>query len=254
MDSGTAKIRHHEAGFTLIELLIVIAIFGALAAILFPVFARSKEAAKTSQCLSNFHQIGLATELYLSDHDGLYAQTKTGSQDPDLEDAGGDLDDPDMGSVFAIISPYTGQTVTNDTLSRDGIYKCPSDPAPFDPSCDTINEQAPPVTSYLINAYFVFGLSESLVPSPSSTILYAERRSQAAGDIPQYCDYVYHPWFSPGNPVAPANEMDATVGAIATTRHNNLSNFGFADTHAKLLPWASTYAPPHVDLHALVQN
>jgi prepilin-type N-terminal cleavage/methylation domain-containing protein/prepilin-type processing-associated H-X9-DG protein len=56
-------------GFTLIELLVVIAIIAILAAILFPVFAQAKVAAKNTACLSNGRQIGMAVKLYLGDHD-----------------------------------------------------------------------------------------------------------------------------------------------------------------------------------------
>ena len=42
-----------KRGFTLIELLVVIAIIAILAAILFPVFARAREKARQSNCLSN---------------------------------------------------------------------------------------------------------------------------------------------------------------------------------------------------------
>lgn len=47
-------------GFTLIELLVVIAIIAILAAILFPVFARAREKARQTVCLSNQRQMGLA--------------------------------------------------------------------------------------------------------------------------------------------------------------------------------------------------
>jgi len=63
-----------KKGFTLIELLVVIAIIAILAAILFPVFAQAKEAAKKTSCLSQANQLGLASMMYVTDYDDtLYA-------------------------------------------------------------------------------------------------------------------------------------------------------------------------------------
>jgi prepilin-type N-terminal cleavage/methylation domain-containing protein/prepilin-type processing-associated H-X9-DG protein len=59
-------------GFTLIELLVVIAIIAILAAILFPVFARAREKARQTSCLSNMKQIALATDMYTVDYDECY--------------------------------------------------------------------------------------------------------------------------------------------------------------------------------------
>jgi prepilin-type N-terminal cleavage/methylation domain-containing protein/prepilin-type processing-associated H-X9-DG protein len=56
-------------GFTLVELLVVIAILAVLAAILFPVFARAREKARQTSCLSNMRQIGIAWLCYLQDYD-----------------------------------------------------------------------------------------------------------------------------------------------------------------------------------------
>jgi len=56
-------------GFTLIELLVVIAIIAILAAILFPVFARAREKARQSSCLSNVKQICVAILSYAQDWD-----------------------------------------------------------------------------------------------------------------------------------------------------------------------------------------
>jgi prepilin-type N-terminal cleavage/methylation domain-containing protein/prepilin-type processing-associated H-X9-DG protein len=61
--------------FTLIELLVVIAIIAILAAILFPVFAQAKEAAKKSASLSNTKQIGTAMHLYVGDYDDVTPST-----------------------------------------------------------------------------------------------------------------------------------------------------------------------------------
>ncbi|MEQ1936562.1 MAG: prepilin-type N-terminal cleavage/methylation domain-containing protein, partial [Fimbriimonadaceae bacterium] len=57
--------------FTLIELLVVIAIIAILAAILFPVFAQAKEAAKKTAAISNYKQQGTGTQLYMGDNDDL---------------------------------------------------------------------------------------------------------------------------------------------------------------------------------------
>jgi len=56
-------------GFTLVEILVVIAIIALLAALLFPVFARSRESSRRSACLNNLHQISTAFALYVQDHD-----------------------------------------------------------------------------------------------------------------------------------------------------------------------------------------
>lgn len=63
--------RKKKDGFTLIELLVVIAIIAILAAILFPVFARAREAARKSSCQSNLKELALAAQMYWNDYDAM---------------------------------------------------------------------------------------------------------------------------------------------------------------------------------------
>jgi len=58
-----------KRGFTLIELLVVIAIIAILAAILFPVFAKAKDKAQQTSCLSNEKQVMLGCLMYATDYD-----------------------------------------------------------------------------------------------------------------------------------------------------------------------------------------
>jgi len=69
MNSTVTTKSRTRYGFTLIELLVVIAIIAILAAILFPVFAKVREKARQTACLSNLKQIGLGEAQYEQDYD-----------------------------------------------------------------------------------------------------------------------------------------------------------------------------------------
>lgn len=69
MMTPLASRRLSSSGFTLAELLIVIAVIAILAAVLFPVFARARESARRTACLSSMKQIGLGMMQYLQDYD-----------------------------------------------------------------------------------------------------------------------------------------------------------------------------------------
>ena len=94
-------------GFTLIELLVVIAIIAILAAILFPVFARAREKARQSSCLSNTKQLGLAWMQYVQDYDEQVPYTYVGRVYP-----GGPLV-----TWWKYIEPY---------VKNSQVFSCPS--------------------------------------------------------------------------------------------------------------------------------
>lgn len=97
----------NKKGFTLIELLVVIAIIAILAAILFPVFARAREKARQSSCLSNIRQLGLAIAMYTQDHDEITPQAGLPWNSPD----------PDYSPWYYVLGRY---------IEDANILKCPS--------------------------------------------------------------------------------------------------------------------------------
>ncbi|NLE54995.1 MAG: prepilin-type N-terminal cleavage/methylation domain-containing protein, partial [Lentisphaerae bacterium] len=100
--------------FTLIELLVVIAIIAILAAILFPVFAQAKEAAKKTACLSNARQVGLANSMYLGDWEGVYPIHQAYMSQPPAGVEG------HLG-VEVALGPY----IQNASSGLMEIFKCP---------------------------------------------------------------------------------------------------------------------------------
>ncbi|WP_227624963.1 prepilin-type N-terminal cleavage/methylation domain-containing protein [Fimbriimonas ginsengisoli] len=102
--------------FTLIELLVVIAIIAILAAILFPVFAQAKEAAKQTACLSNTKQLGVSQLLYSNDADDTVIPSNT-ARDQDGDPQLAPLADQIAGSWTNSIQPY---------IKNSQILFCPS--------------------------------------------------------------------------------------------------------------------------------
>jgi prepilin-type N-terminal cleavage/methylation domain-containing protein/prepilin-type processing-associated H-X9-DG protein len=67
--------------FTLIELLVVIAIVAVLAGLAFPVYQRVMQSGRSSACLSNLRQLGVALNLYLGEHDMKMPELEAGRRD-----------------------------------------------------------------------------------------------------------------------------------------------------------------------------
>jgi prepilin-type N-terminal cleavage/methylation domain-containing protein/prepilin-type processing-associated H-X9-DG protein len=207
-------MRVNHKAFTLIELLVVIAIIAILAAILFPVFAQARAAAKKISCLSNIRQIVLASIMYADDNDDMgpgASNSETGAgitggwmfytRFPAADDAVPAAYIPSQGSIY----PY---------VKNAGIYQCPSDPHRNSGNSYAINScvttQAVPVAS---------GLSLSAFDAPSDMVFFAEEADVDGDPTTGGTDDGY--LLYPANPLS--------------ERHTLASNLGFVDGHAKSL-------------------
>lgn len=211
-------------GFTLIELLVVIAIIAILAAILFPVFAQAREAAKGTTCLSNMKQIGLATFLYVGDNDDTFP-----------------MDSHSGGMEFSwvrTLQPYSRSAL---------VFRCPSDrsvnwerPLPN----RLLTRKSSYGTNYYMTAYLpgeddpptseTSGFTRlSQVVAPSSTIYWAEMKTNETGDH-------FHPaWWYAANPDF---FFEDPFRILETELHQGSANYAFVDGHVKRLKFRQAFS------------
>ncbi len=175
----------NRKAFTLIELLVVIAIIAILAAILFPVFAQAKAAAKKTSDLSNMKQIGTAIQLYLGDADDTYSQAYFYNND--LDATGGYTQwsgtlQPYVKNLQIFISPgdkLNGLAPTNYIGNNRGF----GSPAGQTAQYPTIQDNQAPRLSYTVNSLVMPRkrrtadpmrvVSTSVIEDASGTILIA---------------------------------------------------------------------------------
>lgn len=240
-----------RSGFTLIELLVVIAIIAILAAILFPVFARAREAARASACRSNLKQIGNAMMMYGQDYDEMLFPYRTRAANP-------------FAGQPNVSSNAAGRTFFNQLLNpyikNDGVWKCPSKPRAWVniDSNGAASETEPAFwsyggqNSYAANTLYCFpadqGLAMASMGQPADTLVLMDGSYYGAvlRDNPPatptgpvsgtYLSY----WKNIGNSYqfrwvggAASVPSDAEAVQLGKARHSEQINCLFADGHVK---------------------
>ena len=114
-----------KKAFTLIELLVVIAIIAILAAILFPVFAQAKVAAKKAMMISNAKQMGTGVLMYMSDTDDVFCPSMWYMNDWGMRSFAV-LCNPYMKNYGILMDPFTPATLASNPFILNSQWAMPT--------------------------------------------------------------------------------------------------------------------------------
>ncbi|MBX7135319.1 MAG: prepilin-type N-terminal cleavage/methylation domain-containing protein [Fimbriimonadaceae bacterium] len=228
-------------GFTLIELLVVIAIIAILAAILFPVFAQAKTAAKKIVTINNLKQITLASVMYQGDNDDAFApKLRIGYGPP----SGGDP--TNAMSTDKILQPYLkSYEVWQTPLDTRTSYNTPV--GKFRRSFAVASNLFKSVQcrpGYWSGFTGKSPITSSGVPEPAATIAFAERRQTTDPNLAN--PWSADDWFYgiqinnsrredliPGEPAFPYGEV--------AVKQTDGASWGYADGHVKFQKMNGTH-------------
>jgi prepilin-type N-terminal cleavage/methylation domain-containing protein/prepilin-type processing-associated H-X9-DG protein len=195
LSSGRAACYTAVAGlaFTLIELLVVIAIIAILAALLLPALSRAKEAARSTNCMSNLRQLGIASMTYTMDNKGTLPFFWDWLRSPP-----GSMADLSTGLLYP-------------QLRSKRVYLCPTDTIALQSTRTLTNRDY----SYAMNCMICHDTDTSKFVAPSKTMLLME-----ANLAPNDFSGVVGPFARLG--------IDNTSISL---RHNRRGHILFADSH-----------------------
>ncbi|MEA2554550.1 MAG: hypothetical protein QOJ65_2726 [Fimbriimonadaceae bacterium] len=181
----------YRAAFTLIELLVVVAIIAILAAILFPVFSRAKEAATKTKALAQMQQLGMSVMLYAGDYDDFFvpASMRGGAGDPIVWPQ---LIVDYTKSTDIFLAPGTKGEWASDWAHRKNQSVGYSDATGVDPASSAVPGAALPGTEG-----FPYAASFSNAEEASKTGLFATTPHAPNG---KERGYVFNPYNGPNSP------------------------------------------------------
>ncbi|HAY13588.1 MAG TPA: hypothetical protein DCY02_03850 [Armatimonadetes bacterium] len=252
--------------FTLIELLVVIAIIAILAAILFPVFAKAKNAAKQTQTVSNVKNIALGFQLYLPDYDDTY---------PLWSAAMGLTTTFNLEFMYPnLVNPYIKNGVNATTGELQGIWASPNSKTylsnisntyaynhwtlggfsscarqvgfPLPAICTgrsqaTYAEFADESYNFPANATSIASVAETIVIHDGAQLSRPEQYAIAfpTGDA-QFIG-VWGPHDLGRGPLSGPAGISTRTGAIARLQAGKKTVVGYADSHVKVVASSSLY-------------
>ncbi len=255
--SRTGFTSGRRGAFTLIELLVVIAIIAVIAAILFPVFAQSREKARQTSCVSNLRQIGLALQQYVQDFDETYPPEVV-----PLPPINGGTDnarpfDRELVPYLkndAVWACPSDEAIRENTSVWDGTYKLPQTPRSYGIVNRLTTQESATIGSDLDQNTGVIDKRVADLERPAETIALVESwatfpgnksdsvLSGLAGSTLLGCDA----WKLPGRRKPATTPIDTFAlcakdfddpNAMPARGHQGFGSYAFADGHVKSLRW-----------------